>query len=131
MTLRRPWWDRYGEVAFRTPSYVPSWSRTAYLATCSTFISEHAAEAERHGWQPAHLMGPRGLGMAWVGTPDSFEAWWCPERIAWGRHTMLYVLRGTPVVRRASRDGAIQLVTGGAYVAELERCLAFLVAERD
>ena len=70
MSLRYPWWARLYQLQRRSFPGVPFERTAGALATADWFTENHAEYAEKHGWQPAHIMKPQ-TGLAW--------RWWSCE----------------------------------------------------
>lgn len=119
-TLKRPWWDRYGEIRTKSVEGLPTDIAMDFLDICHSFIQQHAAEAERHGWQPAHLLGPKGIGRAWA------LIRFFPTSIRWEPMTMIYPSPSHTVIfaRRAHRNGSTSIIMGEDYLALCTRHVA-------
>ena len=119
--LRRPWWKHYGRIATH-PIAMELRLAASYLRVCAAFIHEHAAVAETHGWQPAHLMGAHGLARSWA----MIE--FMPPLARFETGAMIYPspLNEFAIARSANPDGTVGLISGEAYVAICGRHLGFL-----
>ena len=108
--LLRPWWAAYGKVTTRPIEGLPHDVAGSFLRVCEGFIRTHAKEAERFGWQPAHLFGPKGLGRSWALVE------FMPLAVRWEDMAMLYPSpTGTFMfARQAHRDGRVSLICGEA-----------------
>lgn len=120
MPLKHDWWGGFDRMRARDDSYISGLEHEEYLWIAGLFIQRFAEQAEASGWQPAHLLGDRGLARRWAPTLLM------PSHIAWEWRRMLFVDEGLPIALQAEADGSVNLVAGEDYTAFKGRQLSLL-----
>lgn len=103
--MKYPWWDKYFELRSRDYPSLKHRDVFAMLDKCLWFVEEHAAQAERNGWRPVHIMRPvSGLAWRWRNVFDPFVTtlpdWMMASH---GLHHFVYV---------PNKDGSVSMLTG-------------------
>lgn len=117
--LKYDWYARLGEMSWRIIP-APVDRINAALDWAAYFIDEWADLAERHQWQPAHLLRPH-QGLAWrvpdtIGYPPSIF-----PVLGFHGHVCALQVSGLIFTYRPARDGSITLLTGRHRRAVLEK----------
>lgn len=99
---RYPWWDRWQSLRGRT---LPQAQAEHAMEIGALFIEEYAADVERDGWQPIHVLKPF-VGFAW--------RWPYLPPVVTRPGLMAATFRPFDFVYRPHRDGTSALLTAGA-----------------
>lgn len=117
--LQRPWWEGLADLILRgdiAPSHTDA---TDIVDVARWFIVNHAKRAEKFGWQPAHLLGKRGLARMWA--PAMFS----PVHVRFEHRVIVYpMVSGLVIGRLAMPDGSCALIKGEELTALRGRHLA-------
>lgn len=95
------------------------WQMQAFYDVAFAFIWHYAIDAERFGWQPAHLLKPTGLAERWMHVG-------CPSEIAFERLGMLVLMGEDVYGYQACPDGSVALLRGDDFTAMQARHMAKL-----
>lgn len=116
--LKRPWWEGLAILVERGV-HTNHLLATDIVDVGRWFIVNHAKEAEKFGFQPAHLLSQRGLARMWA------PGMWTPAHVRFEAKTIIYpVASGIVIARQAMPDGSCAIITGERLTAIRERHLA-------